>query len=101
MEISTEQIKALNKIWSIYGNNGFRHTHGNHRFIQNLIEHGEDSRNDYPDLSKQCEDNVDAILYGDFEYLNYANEDTLCCGAAFRHECTKSKCPVGGIPSRS
>jgi hypothetical protein len=80
VKLTTDQITALNKLWFVYGNNGKKHTHHNHRFIQNLIEHGEDSRDFYKDadkttrannpridwskvvLTKDCIEAVDAIL---------------------------------------
>lgn len=31
----------------MYGNDGEKHTHHNHRFIQNILEKGEDTENFY------------------------------------------------------
>ena len=65
--LTDEQRKALNKLWHIYGNHGKKVTHCNHRFIQNFLEHGEDTREFYlsstkNDLTKECIDEVDKIL---------------------------------------
>lgn len=47
IQITEEQMKQLMKLWFIYGNNGKKHTHHNHRFIQNFIEHNEDTEEFY------------------------------------------------------
>ena len=52
-ELSTHQRSELIKLWFIYGNNGPKHTHHNHRFIQNIIEHGEDTEKFYRNASRQ------------------------------------------------
>lgn len=81
MELSEEQRKQLNKLWFIYGNNGKKHSHSNHRFIQNLLTNGEDDREFYlagpanmrekgysedkiqkDALTQECIDAVDKIL---------------------------------------
>lgn len=36
------QRKALEDLWFKFGNGGSKHTHGNHRFIQCILEHGDD-----------------------------------------------------------
>jgi acetyl esterase/lipase len=80
MDISEEQRKKLQKLWFIYGNDGKKHTHYNHRFIQNIIEHNEDTRDAYinsarlktlkPELlptvvlTQECMDLVDEVLNG-------------------------------------
>jgi len=45
--LTEDQKKQLMKIWFVYGNNGKKHSHHNHRFIQNYIEHGEDTEEFY------------------------------------------------------
>lgn len=45
--LTEDQKKQLMKIWFVYGNNGKKHSHHNHRFIQNCIEHGEDTEEFY------------------------------------------------------
>jgi hypothetical protein len=79
VEINEEQLKALNKLWFIYGNHGKKQSHSNHRFIQNIIQHNEDDRDfylaaDYSryekagvdintlKLTQECIDEVDKIL---------------------------------------
>lgn len=59
--LSEEQRKQLNKLWHIYGNNGKKHTHHNHRFIQNFLEHGEDTEDFYrnADKSKSVKAGID------------------------------------------
>lgn len=45
--LTESQRKALEKLWFIYGNHGKKHSHSNHRFIQNLLSRGEDDREFY------------------------------------------------------
>jgi len=47
IELSETQRRKLEKIWFVYGNNGKKHTHRNHRFIQNFLESGEDTEKFY------------------------------------------------------
>jgi LPS O-antigen subunit length determinant protein (WzzB/FepE family) len=78
-ELTNLQRLRLNQLWHLYGNNGKKHTHHNHRFIQNLIEHNEDTRKFYLnadrtktnqigrdwskiELTQECIDGVDKIL---------------------------------------
>lgn len=61
------QRKKLEKLWFIYGNNGKKHTHCNHRYIQNILEHGEDSELFYTqsiksDLTQECINEVKAVF---------------------------------------
>ena len=79
--LTKEQIKQLEKLWFIYGNKGKKHTHHNHRFIQNFIEAGEDTRDFYLnadrsitikagidwktiELTQECINEVDKIING-------------------------------------
>lgn len=77
ISLTVAQRKELNNLWFIYGNKGKKHTHGNHRFIQNILERGKDERqlyvydvrakeknvyNIYGALTKECIDEVDKIL---------------------------------------
>lgn len=67
VKLNIEQLKALEKLWFIYGNNGKKHSHCNHRYIQNFIEAGEDTKEFYlsspkNDLTQECIDEVDKIL---------------------------------------
>lgn len=81
MTLNEKQIKALEKLWFIYGNNGKKHSHMNHRFIQNLLSRGEDNREFYLEapanlrekgyseekikqdsLTQECIEEVDKIL---------------------------------------
>ena len=60
MNITPEQINQLNNVWFIYGNNGLKHTHGNHKFIQHVLQ-GSDYRKLYKP-TKKCMKVVDNIL---------------------------------------
>lgn len=71
MTLTYEQRKALENLWFEYGNNGPKHTWGNHKFIQGMLERGEDDRDffrktgrlkEWKPLSPECEAAVDAIL---------------------------------------
>lgn len=79
VQITEDQKKRLIKLWFIYGNRGKKHTHHNHRFIQNFIEHGEDTEEFYRNadsertkhggidwntikLTDECVDAVRAVL---------------------------------------
>lgn len=52
MTITEDQKKKLMKLWFVYGNNGKKHTHHNHRYIQNFIEHDEDTEDFYRKADK-------------------------------------------------
>jgi hypothetical protein len=67
----SQHRKELEKLWFVYGNNGPKHTHGNHKFIQCLLEHNSDDRKFFrrqgrikiwAPLTKECETAVDAVL---------------------------------------
>lgn len=65
--ITDEQRNKLNNLWFIYGNNGDKHSHCNHRFIQNFLEHGEDTELFYKNctkdkLTEECVKAVRSIL---------------------------------------
>lgn len=65
--LTDTQRKELNKLWFIYGNNGKKHTHCNHRYIQNFLEHGEDSEQFYKsspkgDLTDECINAVNKLI---------------------------------------
>jgi predicted DNA-binding protein len=79
IELTEEQYKKLHNLWFVYGNNGKKHTHHNHRYIQNILEHGEDTKDFYLNADKtmtvkagirwetiaitqECIDKVDEIL---------------------------------------
>lgn len=71
MKLTDEQRKALEDLWFVYGNGGSKHTWGNHKFIQNILDRGDDFRKDFrkkgriPEwkpLTKECEQAVDAVL---------------------------------------
>lgn len=68
MKLTETQKVALNKIWFIYGNQGRKHTHCNHRYIQNLIQNNEDSLYFYlqspkHDITLECIEQVANILH--------------------------------------
>ena len=50
--LTEEQQFYMKKLWMKYGNNGKKHTHHNHRFIQNIIEKGEDTEDFYREADK-------------------------------------------------
>jgi len=54
----------LQDLWFIYGNNGKKHTDGNHKFIQRLIEGNGDMRKFYKP-TKECIDEVDKVMKGE------------------------------------
>ena len=68
--LNENQIKALKELWFVYGNHGVKHTFGNHKFIQGLIEDQKDYRSFYKKknipkesrLTKECINTVDEIL---------------------------------------
>lgn len=68
--VLTDQQKAeLNRLWFIYGNGHKKHTLGNHRFIQCLLESNEDNRKFFVNtasvmnrLSAECIIEVDKII---------------------------------------
>lgn len=79
IQLTEEQRKKLVGLWFVYGNNGKKHTHHNHRYIQSFIEHGEDTGEFYRDadssrsikagidwntikLTDECVDAVKTIL---------------------------------------
>ena len=44
IELTTEKRRALEDLWFIYGNGGSKHSQEGHKFIQHILEHGEDIR---------------------------------------------------------
>jgi anti-sigma factor ChrR (cupin superfamily) len=47
VKITDDQRQELMRIWFVFGNNGKKHTHHNHRYIQCLIENNEDTEHFY------------------------------------------------------
>lgn len=67
IQLTENQRKKLEKLWFVYGNNGKKHTHCNHRYIQNILEHGKDTesfykQSDKTDLTDECVNAVKSIL---------------------------------------
>jgi hypothetical protein len=67
IELTENQRKKLEKVWFVYGNSGKKHTHCNHRYIQNILEQGEDTELFYKqsekcDLTEECINAVKNIL---------------------------------------
>lgn len=63
LTITEAQRKFLEDLWFIWGNGGPKHTVGNHKFIQSIIERGDDDRKFFkPD--KGLVNVVDSILSG-------------------------------------
>lgn len=52
INLTETQRKALLKLWFIYGNDGAKHTYHNHRYIQNILEHGEDTEQFYREADR-------------------------------------------------
>lgn len=42
--LSESQRERLTELWFVYGNYGKKHRHADHRFLQCLIERGQDLR---------------------------------------------------------
>lgn len=38
IELDAAQRRKLERLWMYFGNNGPKHTHGNHYFIQGILE---------------------------------------------------------------
>lgn len=67
--LTGSQKVLLERLWFIYGNGGQKHTLGNHKFIQNLIENNDYHSKFYLNttqitncLSRECLQKVDEIL---------------------------------------
>lgn len=63
--ISADQHRALQRLWFIFGNNGHKHSAGNHYFIQRLLDSAKDTRTVYRpshNLTSECINAVDAII---------------------------------------
>jgi hypothetical protein len=58
VEITDDQRQELMRIWFVFGNNGKKHTHHNHRYIQNFIEHNEDTEHFYRNADRTNSDNA-------------------------------------------
>ena len=68
MNLTLNQKKELSKIWFVYGNNGKKHSHCNHRYIQNLIQSDEDTLYFYlqspkHDTTLECIEKVAHIIH--------------------------------------
>jgi hypothetical protein len=66
-ELTEKQRRELEKLWFVFGNNGKKHTHCNHRYIQNFLEQGEDTEQLYKqsekgDLTDECVEEVKKIF---------------------------------------
>lgn len=57
----SNQKRILENLWFVFGNYGPKYTHGNHRFIQMLLEDRGDLRNLYKP-TQECIEAVDKIL---------------------------------------
>lgn len=47
IELTTKQRRKLEDLWFIYGNGGSKHSQEGHKFIQHILEQGEDIRRFY------------------------------------------------------
>ncbi len=61
LKLEKQQKRQLENLWFIYGNGGKFSTLSNHKFLQQLLERGDDLRKFY---SPSCEllEKVDSIL---------------------------------------
>lgn len=63
INLTESQRIQLNKIWFLYGNYGQKHTDGNHKFIQRLLDSNTYEFEFYKKtISKECKNIVDSIL---------------------------------------
>lgn len=53
--LTEERWEQLHDLWFVFGNHGKKHSHGNHRLIQDLVE------------KRKIGDNVEKQLTDDFE----------------------------------
>lgn len=67
--LTLEQRERLEHLWFYFGNHGPKTTHGNHSFIQRLLENGIDERSTYTKRTPkselpthECEIAVEAVL---------------------------------------
>lgn len=60
IDLTSDQRYELERLWFVYGNHGPKHSHSGHRFIQCLLEEGEDHRNFFKPSGEviQAVDNV-------------------------------------------
>lgn len=61
LDLSDEQTRKLDDLWFTYGNNGPKHTDGNHKFIQRFLDAQQDQRAFYRPTA-ECIQAVDHIL---------------------------------------
>jgi plasmid stabilization system protein ParE len=61
LTLTPEQRKKLGDLWYVYGNNGPRHTQGNHKWIQTILRLQMDHREMYKP-SEVCIQTVDEVL---------------------------------------
>lgn len=61
VELTEEQRAKLEALWFVYGNRRRKHTHGNHRFIQTLLEVGSYNEKFFKP-TRECRDAVLAVL---------------------------------------
>jgi hypothetical protein len=59
--LTEAQRRRLEDLWFEFGNHGPRHSMRDHKFIQGLLERGEDLR-DFYKPSPECLSEVDAAL---------------------------------------
>lgn len=66
MELNQIQLNKLMKLWFIYGNEGKKHTHEQHLWIQKIIEfHIDEYKFWGKRISQECKEEVYKVLNGD------------------------------------
>ena len=71
MELTSNQIMDLKRLWFVFGNNGIKSTKGNHSYIQGFIDRKEDNKEFYlvaanrmgkEAITKECINVVEKII---------------------------------------
>lgn len=77
MKLTENQVKELEKLWFVFGNNGKKSTLFNHKYIQGFLEAGEDRKEPYLNglerlkergmekdgITQDCIESVEKIVY--------------------------------------
>lgn len=75
-ELTVKQHKDLRQLWMIYGNNGPKHSNGNHKFIQHILEHTNYEIEPWSSmitskLTTECIEAVNKVLDIEYFKINY------------------------------
>lgn len=60
--LTNTQQKKLKNLWFVYGNNHKKHTSGNHKFIQRLLEENAIDYRKFYNPTQECLKAVDDVL---------------------------------------